>query len=85
MKQLCLNFISCLIYVSSFSQTIKEASLFEIIQAIDKDSKKSNLEKLKTFYSLKIKIANNKPLNDSAYILTLLKISKYEFRAQKQL
>jgi len=82
MKKLCLILISWSISFSLFSQTEKNISLFEQISNIDYKSPKTDIEKLKIFYTLKDKIENAKPLNDSAYILDLLKISKYEFLAK---
>lgn len=82
MKKLCFCLISCIIYFSLFSQTESNAPVFEQIQNLDYKSSKPAIEKLKAFYTFKEQIESIKPLNDSAYILVLLKISKYEFRAQ---
>src|SRR5690348_3260184 len=80
MKKLCFCLISCFLYFSLLSQP--DSTLFEQIQSLDYKSAKPAIEKLKIFYTLKNKIESAKPFNDSAYILVLLKISKYEFRAQ---
>ncbi|MBV9962024.1 MAG: CHAT domain-containing protein [Parafilimonas sp.] len=82
MKKLCFCLIGCFIYFSLFSQTETKNFLFEQIQNFDYQNPKPSVEKLKFFYALKNKIEGNKPLNDSAYILVLLKISKYEFLAR---
>lgn len=82
MKKLYLSLISCFFYLSSFTQYAPDTSLFEKIQNLDYKSSKSYIEKLKIFYTLKTKIENTKPLNDSAYALVFLKLSKYEFLAR---
>src|SRR5215472_5800375 len=83
MKDFCLCLISCFICLGLFGQTDKTANLFEQILYVDYKSSKSDIEKLNFFYALKNEIEQTKPFNDSAYVLDLLKISKYEFRAKK--
>ncbi len=85
MKKLCFCLISCFFYFSLFSQAKPSISTFERIQSIDRTTSKSPLEKLKLFYTLKTEIEKNRPLNDSSYILVLLKISKYEYKAENNL
>jgi CHAT domain-containing protein len=85
MKKLCFYLISCFFSFSLLSQSEPGVSAFEQIQSIEYTTAKSSLEKLKLFYALKTEIENNRPLNDSAYILVLLKISKYEYKAENNL
>ncbi len=66
-------------YFNSFNQTEKDTSLYNKILNLDYENSEPRSEKLKIFYHLKTQIENTRPLNDSAYILDLLKISKYEF------
>jgi CHAT domain-containing protein len=79
MKKLFLCLISYFIYFSLFSQTNKQELLFDRISNIDYNSPEPDSIKLKSFYFLKTQTERIKPLNDSAYALVLIKISKYEF------
>lgn len=85
MKKLCFCLMSCFFCLSLYSQVKPAASAFERIQSLDYTTAKSPLEKLRLFYSLKTEIEKYRPLNDSAYILVLLKISKYEYNAENNL
>ncbi len=79
MKKLLLCLISYFICFSLFSQINKPAKLFDTISNLDYNSSETDSIKLKSFYSFKEQIEKNKQQNDSAYLLVLLKISKYEF------
>lgn len=85
MKKLCFCLISCFIYFNLYSQIETITPIFEQIRNLDFVNSKSTLEKLKIFYAIKAKIETTNPFNDSAYILVLLKISKYEFKAHNNL
>src|SRR5689334_14831382 len=78
MKTLPLFLISYFIYFSLYSQPDSQVLLFDKISNLDYNSSEPDSIKLKSFYLLKAEIQKVKPLNDSAYILVLIKISKYQ-------
>ncbi|HVX28184.1 MAG TPA: hypothetical protein VHB70_17695, partial [Parafilimonas sp.] len=80
-KKLSICALGLVAHSFLFSQLDNSQNIYRQIIIIDKSSQ-SNAEKLDNFYTLKSKIENTQPLNDSAYILDFLKISKYEFRAR---
>ncbi|MEO8712599.1 MAG: CHAT domain-containing protein, partial [Parafilimonas sp.] len=76
---LFLSILSLIVFNISFCQVKNGEDLFAKISDLDYKSSKPDSDKLVVFYKLKKEIENEKELNDSAYALVLLKISKYEF------
>lgn len=76
---LCLLLSALILPTASYCQTEDGKNLYQNVQEIDGDKKLANEAKLEKLVDLKNTSEASKTNFDSAYMLTLIKIAKYEF------